>query len=128
MNKTPILLVQSRPISLVQSLQIHRVDNKQRVWIMFQVEPIKDLTTILAYRQLHLPVFVRSPSFELWQLFRFGAGFAALALAVLMVVLLLLLFVEPLLQTAVKRRMTAKAAVVSQVRQQRLLLYYYYSY
>jgi hypothetical protein len=94
---------------------------------MFQVQPIQDLTAILAYRQLHLPVFVRSPSFELWQLFRFGAGFAALALAVLMVVLLLLLFVEPLLQT-VKRRMTAKAAVVSQVRQQRLLLYYYYSY
>jgi hypothetical protein len=94
---------------------------------MFQVQPIQDLTAILAYRQLHLPVFVRSPSFELWQLFRFGAGFAALALAVLMVVLLLLLFVEPLLQTVVKkRRMTAKAAVVSQVRQQRLLLYYYY--
>src|SRR5215211_3632408 len=72
---------------------------------MSQVPPRQDLTTILEYRQLHLPVFVRSPSFELWQLFRFGAGFADLVLLVLMV------FVEPLL-TALQKSLQPSAALV----------------
>src|SRR5215218_912023 len=73
---------------------------------MSQVPPRQDLTTILEYRQLHLPVFVRSPSFELWQLFRFGAGFADLVLLVLMV------FVEPLLTALQKSLQPSAAALV----------------
>src|SRR5215216_7035721 len=115
MNKTLRPQGQSHQGYVVQNLQTLPADSIQRVWITSQVQPIQDLT-ILAYRQVHLPVSVPVLSFGLWQLSYFGAGFAVAALLPLMVVvllaLLLLLFVEPLLTALLQtKRLQPSSAI-----------------
>src|SRR5215217_8338683 len=116
MNKTLRPQGQSHQGYVVQNLQTLPADSIQRVWITSQVQPRQDLT-ILAYRQVHLPVSVPVLSFELWQLSYFGAGFAVAALLALMVVLLLallllLLFVEPLLTALLQtKRLQPSSAI-----------------
>src|SRR5215216_8170793 len=99
MNKTLRPQGQSHQGYVVQNLQTLPADSIQRVWITSQVQPRQDLT-ILAYRQVHLPVSVLVSSFELWQPLYFGVYLAAVALLELVVVVLLLslflcLFAEP---------------------------------
>src|SRR5215212_8298722 len=114
MNKTPRPQGQNHQGSLVQNLQTLQAGNMQRVWITSQVQPRQEMT-ILAYRQVHLPVSVPVLSFGLWQLSYFGAGFAVAALLPLMVVLLallLLLFVEPLLTALLQtKRLQPSSAI-----------------
>src|SRR5215208_5434416 len=114
MNKTLRPQGQSHQGYVVQNLQTLPADSIQRVWITSQVQPRQDLT-ILAYRQVHLPVSVPVLSFGLWQLSYFGAGFAVAALLPLMVVLLallLLLFVEPLLTALLQtKRLQPSSAI-----------------
>src|SRR5215212_2827923 len=111
MNKTPRPQGQNHQGSLVQNLQTLQAGNMQRVWITSQLPPRQDLT-ILAYRQVHLPVSVPVLSFGLWQLSYFGAGFAVAALLPLMVVLLALLFVEPLLTALLQtKRLQPSSAI-----------------
>src|SRR5215213_2659599 len=114
MNKTLRPQGQSHQGYVVQNLQTLPADSIQRVWITSQVQPRQEMT-ILAYRQVHLPVSVPVLSFGLWQLSYFGAGFAVAALLPLMVVLLallLLLFVEPLLTALLQtKRLQPSSAI-----------------
>src|SRR5215217_899893 len=115
MNKTLRPQGQSHQGYVVQNLQTLPADSIQRVWITSQVQPRQDLT-ILAYRQVHLPVSVPVLSFGLWQLSYFGAGFAVAALLPLMVgvllPLLLLWFVDHLLPALLQtKRLQPSSAI-----------------